>query len=116
MILHVFGLTYPSQNQAHFGKSRCKFKSAASVLLVVYKTAVDEISTDLNYNTRNAIENLATITFRISNGCALWMLLFKNSLLIYSAILTLTLPDDSEKRESSQPRNTMQENLLQKKK
>lgn len=30
-------------------------------------------------------------------------------------ILTLTLPDDSEKREISQPRNTMQENLLQKK-
>ena len=24
-------------------------------------------STDLNYNTRNAIENLATTTFRISN-------------------------------------------------
>ena len=24
-------------------------------------------STDLNYNTRNAIENLATATFRISN-------------------------------------------------
>ena len=58
MIFHVFSLTYPLQNQAHFGKSQCKLKSTASVLLAVYKTTVDEISTVLNYNTRNAIVNL----------------------------------------------------------